>query len=78
MEVESRNPCKKLKFYDDGKTLKNFTKKNSMTGFVFLSFEGQKSQGHKTGERMCKLLLKSRGKVDWVKAMEFSHKFNVI
>jgi len=49
-KIKSRNPCKKLEFYDDGKTLKNFTKKNSMAGFVFLSFEGKKSQGHKTGE----------------------------
>ena len=53
MEVEkikSRNPCKKLAFYDDGETLKNFTEKNSMAGFVVLSFVGEKSQGHKTGE----------------------------
>ena len=50
-KIKSRNPCKKLEFYDDGKTLKNFTKKNNMAGFVFLSFERKKkSQGHKTGE----------------------------
>lgn len=51
--TKSKNPCKKSEFYDEGETLKNFTKKASMTGFGFLSFKGERGpKGNKTGDRV--------------------------